>query len=341
MSYKEAADLLGSPPASCRWKQGRSLAISSRVGPFATGTWPVGRWVALGLRCRSQSVGFTTGTRPVGVWSNRTNGNSYADDFVIFTKTEAAAQRVYASTERFLTDRLKLTVNHDKSNIRKTDGLEYVGYKFRGYGGQIRVSGKKLKAFKERASEIFRRNRGVSMESRYKAFASYARGWLGYFALDQVKTTFTNLDKCPKTDQRRPSGTRLLLETVAEIEDPSEETDVVGRVLSCRSWLCDERQGPVLVGRQSVFPRRQVSSELYPTSTWPPRACLFLTSAGYRLHPCGETHCIHRSSADPHARCCGRGPGQPGPYPDTHGSVQFTLSTIEVKNSFARRFGIE
>ncbi|WP_342190309.1 group II intron maturase-specific domain-containing protein [Stieleria varia] len=158
----------------------------------------MGRWGSIGLRCRSQSVGFTTGTRPVGVWSNRTNGNSYADDFVIFTKTEAAAQRVYGSIERFLTDRLKLTVNHDKSNIRKTDGLEYVGYEFRGYGGQIRVSGKKLKAFKERASEIFRRNRGVSMESRYKAFASYERGWLGYFALDQMKTTFTNLDKCPK-----------------------------------------------------------------------------------------------------------------------------------------------
>ncbi|TWT98378.1 reverse transcriptase domain-containing protein [Stieleria varia] len=102
----------------------------------------MGRWGSIGLRCRSQSVGFTTGTRPVGVWSNRTNGNSYADDFVIFTKTEAAAQRVYGSTERFLTERLKLSVNHDKSSIRKTDGLEYVGYEFRGYGGQIRVSNK-------------------------------------------------------------------------------------------------------------------------------------------------------------------------------------------------------
>ncbi|WP_261344229.1 reverse transcriptase domain-containing protein [Stieleria varia] len=110
----------------------------------------MGRWGSIGLRCRSQSVGFTTGTRPVGVWSNRTNGNSYADDFVIFTKTEAAAQRVYASTERFLTDRLKLTVNHDKSNIRKTDGLDYVGYEFRGFGGQTRVSEKKLLAFKKR-----------------------------------------------------------------------------------------------------------------------------------------------------------------------------------------------
>ena len=119
----------------------------------------------------------------------------YADDFVIFTKTEVAAKRVYASVERFLQQRLKLIVNHDKSSIRKTDGLEYVGYEFRGYGGQIRVSRKKLDAFKKRVSEIFRKSRGVSMKSRYATFRSYARGWLGYFALDQVKTTFADLDK--------------------------------------------------------------------------------------------------------------------------------------------------
>jgi RNA-directed DNA polymerase len=119
----------------------------------------------------------------------------YADDFVIFTKTEVAAQRVYASVERFLQQRLKLVVNHDKSRIRKTDGLEFVGYEFRGFGGQFRVSKKKLDVFKKRVSEIFRKSRGVSMKSRYAEFRSYARGWLGYFALDQVKTTFADLDK--------------------------------------------------------------------------------------------------------------------------------------------------
>ncbi|TWU51561.1 Group II intron-encoded protein LtrA [Rubripirellula reticaptiva] len=119
----------------------------------------------------------------------------YADDFVIFTKTKVAAQRVYASVEHFLSERLKLTVNHDKSSIRPADGLEYVGYEFRGFGGQIRVSAKKLDAFKKRVSEFFRKNRGVSMKSRYAEYRRYALGWLGYFALDQVKTTFTNLDK--------------------------------------------------------------------------------------------------------------------------------------------------
>ena len=94
----------------------------------------------------------------------------YADDFVIFTKSEAAAQRVYRSVERFLSERLKLIVNHNKSSIRKTDGLEYVGYEFRGFSGQIRVSKKKLAAFKQRATEILRSNRGISMQTRLNEF---------------------------------------------------------------------------------------------------------------------------------------------------------------------------
>jgi RNA-directed DNA polymerase len=105
------------------------------------------------------------------------------------------ASALYASVERFLTTQLKLTVNRDKSRIGKAEGLECVGYEFRGYGGQIRVSRKKLDTFKERASDIFRKNRGVSIKSRYAEFRSYARGWPGYFALEQVKTTFTDLDK--------------------------------------------------------------------------------------------------------------------------------------------------
>ena len=33
------------------------------------------------------------------------------------------------------------------------------------------------------------------MDSRFAEFRSYARGWLSYFSLEQVKTTFGDLDK--------------------------------------------------------------------------------------------------------------------------------------------------
>lgn len=42
----------------------------------------------------------------------------YADDFLVFTKTEAAAKRVFTSAERYLTRKLKLVVNRQKSRVR-------------------------------------------------------------------------------------------------------------------------------------------------------------------------------------------------------------------------------
>ena len=58
-----------------------------------------------------------------------------------------------------------------KNNVRwKTDSLEYVGYEFRGFGGQLRVSRKKLQAFKDRIWKSSSRKRGVSMKKRFAEF---------------------------------------------------------------------------------------------------------------------------------------------------------------------------
>ena len=75
----------------------------------------------------------------------------YADDFLVFTKTREAARRVYGAVGRYLTRKLKLVVNRQKSRICSTDGVEFVGFIFTGYGGQIRVSPKNIKKFKDRS----------------------------------------------------------------------------------------------------------------------------------------------------------------------------------------------
>ena len=119
----------------------------------------------------------------------------YADDFLVFTKTEKAAQRVYESVGNYLTRKLKLVVNHQKSRTCSTDGVEFLGFVFQGYGGQIRVSRKKIKKFKDRVRQITRRNRGVSMRARYQELRRYFQGWVGYFRLVPIKTFFVDLDK--------------------------------------------------------------------------------------------------------------------------------------------------
>jgi RNA-directed DNA polymerase len=119
----------------------------------------------------------------------------YADDFLVFTKTAASAQRVFRSVEGYLTRKLKLVVNHQKSRTCSTNGVEFLGYQFHGYSGQIRVSPKKLAKFNDRVHEILNRNRGMSMTNRLAELRLYLRGWIGYFALEQRKTIFVDLDK--------------------------------------------------------------------------------------------------------------------------------------------------
>lgn len=69
----------------------------------------------------------------------------YADDFVIFTTTQRAAERVFSGVNRYLTTVLRLVVNLEKSRIVPADGVEFLGFAFRGVTGMIHVSEKNVK----------------------------------------------------------------------------------------------------------------------------------------------------------------------------------------------------
>ena len=100
----------------------------------------------------------------------------YADDFLIFTKTRIAAERVFRSVERYLTSKLKLIVNRDKSCVCTTKGVEFLSYRFDGYSGYIEVSPKSLSRFKKRCREILNRNHGKSTTQRLGELRRYLRG---------------------------------------------------------------------------------------------------------------------------------------------------------------------
>ncbi len=119
----------------------------------------------------------------------------YADDFFMFTKTSQAAVRVARSIEQYLTRQLKLVVNHQKSRICKTSEVDFLGFSFTGYSGQLRVSPKNLKKFKDRTREITRRNRGVSIKHRLLELRRFFQGWVGFFKIVPLKSFFRDLDK--------------------------------------------------------------------------------------------------------------------------------------------------
>jgi RNA-directed DNA polymerase len=119
----------------------------------------------------------------------------YADDFVIFTRSRRAAERVFHSVNRYLTQHRRLVVNDTKSRIVEADGIEFLGFVFRGRRATIQVSEKSLSKFKRRIRELTGRSRGVSMDQRMSELRSYLRGWMGYFGLAQQSNLFDKLDQ--------------------------------------------------------------------------------------------------------------------------------------------------
>jgi len=73
--------------------------------------------------------------------------------------------------------------------------VEFLSYRFDGYSGYIEVSPKSLLRFKKRCREILNRNHGKSTRQRLRELRLYLRGWVNYFALEESKSLFEELDK--------------------------------------------------------------------------------------------------------------------------------------------------
>ena len=119
----------------------------------------------------------------------------YADDFVIFTKSQRSAQRVFDSVARYLTRKLHLVVNLEKSRIVPTSELEYLGFSFIGSRATINVTKKSIDRFKHRIREITGRSRGIPMERRLGELRSFVRGWMGYYGIASQLKLFASLEQ--------------------------------------------------------------------------------------------------------------------------------------------------
>ena len=54
----------------------------------------------------------------------------YADDFSIYTKSKSAARKTGNTVFLFLKNKLKLSINREKSGIRKPVQFEILGHKY-------------------------------------------------------------------------------------------------------------------------------------------------------------------------------------------------------------------
>jgi RNA-directed DNA polymerase len=119
----------------------------------------------------------------------------YADDCNIYVRSERAGRRVMEGVRRFLTRKLKLTVNESKSAVARPRERKFLGFSFTsGLRPKRRVAPQARRRFQERVRELTRRTRGVSLAQRVRELSRYLTGWRGYFGFCETPSVLRELD---------------------------------------------------------------------------------------------------------------------------------------------------
>lgn len=116
----------------------------------------------------------------------------WADDFLIFTKSERAAKRILESISRYLEVDLKLPVNREKSEAARVKSVEFLGFGI--HCGKIRVSMTARTKFKNKVRELTKRNNPLSMYEIIQQLNKYLGGWISYYRVQEFRELFGDLD---------------------------------------------------------------------------------------------------------------------------------------------------
>ena len=117
----------------------------------------------------------------------------WADDFVILVRSRRSAERVMASTIRYLEEELGLLVNREKSKVAPIEEVTFLG--FRIIRNKISMSPESYARFKDRVKRMTYRNNPKSMEQIVDELNLFLRGWGNYFRIQQFHKVFTSLDQ--------------------------------------------------------------------------------------------------------------------------------------------------
>jgi len=123
----------------------------------------------------------------------------YADDALIFVKSEKAANRVMESIVRFIENKLGLIVNGEKSKISRPKDLKFLGfgyyYDFKNEKYQVKPHSTSIQKFQRKLRKLTKRNWSVSLDYRTLKLKQVILGWVNYFRISNMKKAMTEIDK--------------------------------------------------------------------------------------------------------------------------------------------------
>lgn len=120
----------------------------------------------------------------------------YADDCNVYVRSRRAGQRVMESMTEFITRKLKLRINSEKSAVARPWERKFLGFSVTSNRElKRRIAPQAVKRFKERVRELTRRTRGVSLEEMVRQLTVYLRGWQEYFGFCQTPSVLQSFDE--------------------------------------------------------------------------------------------------------------------------------------------------
>jgi RNA-directed DNA polymerase len=120
----------------------------------------------------------------------------YADDCNVYVRSQAAGERVLTSLERWLTQRLRLRVNRDKSGVARPWTRKFLGYSVTwDRAARLRVAPAAVKRLKTKLRSVLAHGRGRRLAATVQDLNLATRGWVAYFRMAEVKQSFEDLDK--------------------------------------------------------------------------------------------------------------------------------------------------
>ena len=121
----------------------------------------------------------------------------YADDCVIFVRTENSAKRVIHTITSFIENKLKLKVNATKTHITRPNNLKYLGFSFyKDTKEKIWKSKPHKESFKRlflKLKELVKRSWSIDLTYRIKKINEVLRGWINYYRKSSMKARIEKL----------------------------------------------------------------------------------------------------------------------------------------------------
>ena len=135
----------------------------------------------------------------------------YADDIVIFVRSERAGERVMHSVSHFIEGRMRLKVNTEKSKVRGPDEGNFLGFRLElleDGATAVLLSDRTIKRALSRIRELTPRNWGGSLQSCILRLNRYLQGWFGYFGVCALSARY-KLHKLDGRARRRLRAIKL------------------------------------------------------------------------------------------------------------------------------------